>query len=431
MGLVVRNLSMDITRTANSVPSVLWWTTGMASKGFFSLKETESDMCPRSPARDALHLRSFLFVLAPLFVLLGVTVGGVLAAEPGSPAYQETQQGTLELQNNTMEIDLQADGDAKWTVSWTFSLPEQEANDQFERLASEIESGERTDYLGTLGTIRNASQQLDAEQDREIRITNESWVTNKSGTGENATGRLSLSLTWENFARMAGDRLIVDDVLVTSEQGLWLESLTANQELIIRVPAGYGVIDANVDVQDRALRWQGPVDFDETTLQATFIGNRATPTPTPTRRSPILLWGLGSVFLVLGAAAVAYLWYRDTGQMPAPVEPETDGESPAGMESTPPDPPAAAAASDSTDDGEAEMDEELLSDEERVERLLEANGGRMKQADIVDETGWSNAKVSQLLSSMAEEERIDKLRIGRENLISFPDVDVTELQNDE
>jgi hypothetical protein len=72
-------------------------------------------------------------------------------------------------------------------------------------------------------------------------------------------------------------------------------------------------------------------------------------------------------------------------------------------------------------------DPELLSDEERVEYLLERNGGRMKQASIVKETGWSNAKVSQLLSSMDEEDRVDKLRIGRENLISLPEESVGDL----
>jgi uncharacterized membrane protein len=45
----------------------------------------------------------------------------------------------------------------------------------------------------------------------------------------------------------------------------------------------------------------------------------------------------------------------------------------------------------------------------------------MKQANIVKETNWSNAKVSQLLSSMDEAGRVDKLRIGRENLITLPD----------
>jgi|GEM_PF-199938 len=90
----------------------------------------------------------------------------------------------------------------------------------------------------------------------------------------------------------------------------------------------------------------------------------------------------------------------------------------------------AAAGTDGTDGGADDgIDEELLSDEERVERLLERNGGRMKQATIVKETGWSNAKVSQLLSAMAEDDRVDKLRIGRENLISFPDEDVTDIDS--
>jgi len=82
-----------------------------------------------------------------------------------------------------------------------------------------------------------------------------------------------------------------------------------------------------------------------------------------------------------------------------------------------------ASDPDKTDDG---VDPDLLSDEERVIRLIERNGGRMKQANIVTETGWSNAKVSQLLSSMDEDGRINKLRIGRENLISLPDEDITE-----
>jgi uncharacterized membrane protein len=69
---------------------------------------------------------------------------------------------------------------------------------------------------------------------------------------------------------------------------------------------------------------------------------------------------------------------------------------------------------------------DLLSDEERVEHILRQHGGRMKQAQIVEETRWSNAKVSQLLSAMAEAGRVEKLRIGRENLISLPDEDETE-----
>ncbi|SEH38401.1 hypothetical protein SAMN05192561_101362 [Halopenitus malekzadehii] len=111
-----------------------------------------------------------------------------------------------------------------------------------------------------------------------------------------------------------------------------------------------------------------------------------------------------------------------------PDEPEdTDGTTETGAAETA-DGTETADEADEADDEKAgdegaatAPDPSLLSDEERVEALLERNGGRMRQADIVSETGWSDAKVSQLLSAMADEERVEKLRLGRENLISLPD----------
>lgn len=62
---------------------------------------------------------------------------------------------------------------------------------------------------------------------------------------------------------------------------------------------------------------------------------------------------------------------------------------------------------------------ELLTDEDRVRHLLDRHGGRMKQSMIVEETEWSKAKVSRLLSAMADDGEIQKLPIGRENLIAL------------
>jgi uncharacterized membrane protein len=62
---------------------------------------------------------------------------------------------------------------------------------------------------------------------------------------------------------------------------------------------------------------------------------------------------------------------------------------------------------------------EQLSDEDRVIQLLEENGGRMKQVNIVDNTEWSKSKVSMLLSDMEDDGEISKLRVGRENIISL------------
>jgi uncharacterized membrane protein len=63
--------------------------------------------------------------------------------------------------------------------------------------------------------------------------------------------------------------------------------------------------------------------------------------------------------------------------------------------------------------------QEILSDTDKVTQLLEENGGRMKQVRIVEETEWSKSKVSMLLSDMDEAGTINKLRVGRENIISL------------
>jgi len=62
---------------------------------------------------------------------------------------------------------------------------------------------------------------------------------------------------------------------------------------------------------------------------------------------------------------------------------------------------------------------ELLTDEDRVRHLLDRSGGRMRQSAIVEETGWSKAKVSRLLSTMDDDGAIEKLSLGRENVISL------------
>lgn len=76
-----------------------------------------------------------------------------------------------------------------------------------------------------------------------------------------------------------------------------------------------------------------------------------------------------------------------------------------------------AASADAESEPAETDDEPLLTDEQRVLQLLQENNGRMKQATIVAETEWSKAKVSRLLSDMTENGDIEKLSIGRENII--------------
>jgi len=68
-------------------------------------------------------------------------------------------------------------------------------------------------------------------------------------------------------------------------------------------------------------------------------------------------------------------------------------------------------------EGERDGDQPTRSDEEVVYRLLARHGGRLHQAEIVESTGWSKAKVSRLLAAMEDDGDVVKVPVGRRNIV--------------
>ena len=444
-----------------------------------------SDMPPRS-------LVALLVLVVALLAAPGAPAsGGTASGDPASlPAQQEpttagppgtaTPDGTvtatppgratLPPSEEVWRVQLRPGGDARWQIAVTVPVRNAEDAAAFDELAEEFGTAEdplRVDFF------RTAAAGASAETGREMDI---SGVSRSAGR-ENGTGTLAVSFTWSNFARAEGDRLSVGDGFNTT-RGTWLPGLSGRQTLLVAPPSGYGVTSApEVGITGGTARWEGPYDFEGREPWIVYSGDAPTPTGTSTTApgtnatetpdgGPVgSLLSVVALAVLAGASAavlVAYM-HREDGDAGA-IVPTTGGNpddgaaaasasrsdagavdgdgSGVGSESastggragdaTAGGAAAGAGAGGSTADGTEDdgINEELLSDEERVERLLERNGGRMKQGSIVKETGWSNAKVSQLLSSMAEEGRIDKLRIGRENLISFPDEDVADLDSE-
>jgi len=392
-----------------------------------------------SDATGAAHssLRCFVALLAVsllVVTLVGLAVGGAVAADSdvADDSGADTPEGVAA--NTTILIELQSDGDARWTVTEHVEFDAQWERDEFESLAEEFQAEDADGATLGLDAFVTASELVDAETDREMEIAG----VERDATADDDGGELVLSFDWENFARVDGDSLLLDDVYET-EQGLWFDRLTEHQTLVIDSPDGYGFRGASVGVQDGQLVWEGPQTFTNQTLQATLVGNGGAdngengngddqgPVEPPNGSDASLGW-LAAVIALGGVAAVVVIaaFALGRGTLGAVLASEDDEEDDAGAE--------LAAESDGEQADSADEDEaaelELLSDEERVERLLEQRGGRMKQAQIVKETDWSNAKVSQLLSSMENEGRIHKLRIGRENLISFPEENVTEIDDE-
>jgi uncharacterized membrane protein len=356
-----------------------------------------------------------------------------------------------------IRIRVTDDGDAVWTVESRFLVTNDTDAETFDRYADAVVSGQRGAPYDPALFERYVT--LAAEStDREMAVENADWDdpriepletetdAERSSDRELRVGVISYSFTWTNFAVVDGDRIHVGDAFRTDD-GILLRTLSDGQRLVIEPPDNYGFVDAPTSTDDGMLVWSGPRQFAADGLEITILRGAGGPGSSATGwLFSSAGWVIAAVLgLVLVGTGGLLVRRRDDRSLELPSLPvfggsesetdRSDGQSVATDGSTASDATTAMAPSNATAEVESgtrlefdeDVDPELLSDEERVLRLLKRNGGRMKQASIVTETGWSNAKVSQLLSAMDEDGEIDKLRIGRENLITLPGVDPTEV----
>ena len=412
--------------------------------------------------------------LALTALLVASTVGGVAAAtpataleaEPTSPTVDQSLSESPSLQSTSQEgqhstasattngsalepadprqeirIEVAEDGDTRWTIESRFLVTDDEDEALFEEFAEAVVSGDR-DVGYDVQTFEASAAVASEATEREMAIENAGWDDPRleAPDDEDADeiddedqvqiGVISYSFTWTNFATVDDNRIYFGDAFeAPGEDETWFPGLTNGQRLVVESPPGYALDTPTT------LTWDGPHQFDAGDLEIVFVRG-ASPTSVGS------WWILAGVAgLILGAGGyVLYRYLRRAYDGESPLErlPGSSGSDRAVDGGAEPAAPRSAGEIESIpssatgtqiefDEADDDVDLELLSDEERVHRLLRQNGGRMKQANIVKETGWSNAKVSQLLSQMDDDDEIEKLRIGRENLITLPEVDPTEV----
>ncbi|MDR9411803.1 MAG: hypothetical protein RI531_04115 [Haloferacaceae archaeon] len=334
-----------------------------------------------------------------MITLIGAVLSAGVAGAP-MPAQLTAEDATVADPLTTVEIDLQTDGSAQWTVEMTVPLRSEAEQAAFERLITEYEEG--SDTVGPQEQMfRQMATEAAVVTGRQMQIT----AVERSGRVSTDEGTLVLRFAWSAFTSSGTDGgFELRDVfgVAAGDQELtesWVSLTDASQQIIIYPPAGYTVAETSIAVQQQ----EGAIVINRA-IDLTTGENRLA---VEYQQAGVIQTGgwwimVGVLGVLIGLVAVLYL--RREGRLGR-------GDAPA---------PDEGPAPPSTDE---ETDLSLLSDEERVERLLRASGGRMRQAAIVDATGWSDAKVSQLLSEMAESGRVQKLRLGRENLISLPEED--------
>jgi hypothetical protein len=371
-------------------------------------------------------MRSALTVACALFLVIsGVTAGAADVAGGAGPAESESLRLTQQDFDRTeFTIEQYANGSARWTFTFTRTLTNESEKDAFRSYAEEFNTNETELYSGFVADARALTRDGSNVTGRNMtatRFTRHAGIDEGFSSTDEARGVVRMSFLWTEFAATDGDRVIVADVF---EGGLYIgpsQSLVVQPgpDLVFRSvdPAPTSQEDPDSIAASDSVTWQGEQSFADQRPRIVFgppdgtptggtngAGATATATPSPTPGAGdgggVLPW-LALLLVVLLALAGGYA-YR-SGALGG-------------------DDAAAAATTGDGDAGGAAPDisnEELMSDEDRVIAMLEERGGRMKQVNIVEETGWSKSKVSMLLSDMEDEGKLSKLRVGRENIVSL------------
>jgi hypothetical protein len=343
-----------------------------------------------------------------LVLALVVTAVAVPVASAG--AFGALAQQSVDPDVVVMSAAVDADGDADWTVAYRIRLDDDNDTQAFEDLRADIQSNETayTDRFGdrmrrTAGTAENATG-------REMAVRNVS-VTARQETFGQTYGVVTYQFQWTNFAATSDGQLDVGDALA----GLFLDGETS---LTLRWPAAYTATSVSPQPDDRtntSVTWRGQRQFGSGEPRVVLVQQAAGDGGGGI--DPLLVGGAVLALLVLAVAAAVRR--RGAGASDDP----TDETSPVSSADAGADESGSTTASDSPP-------ADLLSNEEQVLQLLEAHGGRVKQQAVASQLEWTAAKTSQVIGGLRDEGELETFRIGRENVVTLPDVDVTDAGNE-
>jgi hypothetical protein len=336
-------------------------------------------------------------VVAILFLVSGITAG----AGPGV-APQPAAEPDIEYDSTLLRVDLGENGTANWTIEYRVTLDDRNATDAFEALRKDIRANRSAFESQFASRMNRTAQAAENATGREMAVRNVSVSTRTDAVA----GIVSYRFIWTNFAVASEGEIRAGDAI----SALVLDSGTT---LSMSWPGEYDAAAITPGADERrsgVAIWNPPETFgaEEPRLVLERGGGGT---------SPALLGAVGVVILAL----VAVGWrFRD--RIPTPGLPTTSGgDGGGGGETGTPDGETPGEdGGESAGGGGNAPPAELLSNEERVLRLLEENGGRMKQQQVVQELDWTDAKTSQVVGNLRDDEDLEVFRIGRENVLALP-----------
>jgi|Deesub1362A_J573_1020465.scaffolds.fasta_scaffold00454_24 uncharacterized membrane protein len=268
-------------------------------------------------------------------------------------------------------ITIKEKGDADFTIRYIIPLTTKEELDSFKLI---IEDFNETIYLNDfMSRMSDLVDRASLQTGREMQGMNYS-VKIYLIEGVSPYGAISYSFLWKNFGKIEGDKLIIGDVF---EGGMYL---FRDDSLTVYIPDDYSpetIIPSPDEIEDGAITWYGPKNFGngEPTLILVPV--------TAIEKEKL---GADVIYLVAGAGLFLLLMVVSYWKIKKLKKERGDREF------------------------DVKTDEEIIID------LLRKRGA-MLQSDIVKATGFSKSKVSNLIAVLRKKGLVEKVKIGRENMI--------------
>ncbi|WP_277541250.1 helix-turn-helix transcriptional regulator [Haloarcula laminariae] len=351
---------------------------------------------------------------AVVATLAAVLVVASLAASPAVAASSADRLQTPDrFDTTTFRVMLYENGSATWTIEHYQPLETVNETEQFRAYAENFQDNETALYRNFVDDAEALTRTGTNKTGRQMDARN--FERSAGVEPGQERGSVRMSFLWTNFSQVYDRRVVISDVFddgfyLGDGQRMVFEHETS-MEFTAAEPAPDSLSSPDSLAESRSVTYAGEQSFSDSRpyVELGPPDSGATATPNATTAATAAgesMWQLALVLAVVALGAVAAAAWRSGAA--AAVLGDDDGDG--GTATAPPADTAPGTAVEET---------ELLDDDDRIVKLLEENGGRMKQVDIVETTEWSKSKVSMLLSDMEEDGDISKLRVGRENIISL------------
>jgi uncharacterized membrane protein len=263
-------------------------------------------------------------------------------------------------------VHVQSDGSADWTII------------QFSNANATVDSWDIFqqkvfDLVDVASTLTHRPMSID-ENSLQINTT----VISDSKTTE-------YSFKWQNFTILRENELVLGDVFQVND---FFSRLYGDAALQINYPSILtvkSVSPAPYSQQNSELLWSRTQDLTSNAVNIVLVDSNQTATNNSN-------WQLYGVLLILSAAGIVlglsgfYLNKRRKNNNTATA---LEGVYP------------------------------LISEEEKVLRLLKSSGGSMRQSQITEQCRFSKAKTSQLLSLLEKRGNITRYKSGRDKIVTL------------